>query len=262
MMSEHHIKTIVDYPNAKEVFPNTSISGGVNYFVWNKNYNGSCEFTSILNGKSDIMDRDLDEFPVIVRYNKAVKIIRKIRTFGESTMDSIVSAISPYALPTTIRGQKEKDIQHTLRLYSSKGVSYIAPEDVSKNIDTISTYRAMISQTSAEHAGEPSKDGKFRVLTSSMKVMEPGDVCTHSYIYAGPFKTKAEAQNTLQYIQTKFVRFLILQAVTSIHISKSTFVFVPLQDFTHKWTDSTLYQKYGITEEEINYIDSFIKEFA
>ena len=261
MMSEHHIKAMIDYPNAKEVFPNTSISGGVNYFIWKKQYNGKCEFTSILNGNTDSMTRNLDEFSVLVRYNKAVKIIRKVQALGEPTMNSIISSISPYALATSVRGTKEKDTNHTLRMYSSKGVSYISDDAVSKGIDTINTYRAMISQTSAEHAGEPSKDGKFRVLTTSMKIMEPGDVCTHSYIFAGPLKSKIEAENVLLYLQTKFARFLLLQAVTSIHISRSTFVFVPLLDFSKEWSDKLLAEKYGITNEEIDYINSFIKEF-
>lgn len=262
MMTEHHIQAMVDYPNAKEVFPNTSISGGVNYFVWKHDYVGSCAFTSILNGKAETMERQLDEFPVIVRYNDAVKIIRKVQNFYESTMDSIISPISPYALVTSTRGVKEKDAEHPLRMFSSQGTSYIGRDIVSKGTETINTYRAMISQTSAEHAGEPSKDGKFRVLTRSMRVMEPGDVCTHSYIYAGPLKSKREAENVLEYLQTKFVRFLILQAVTSIHISKSTFVFVPLQDFSQQWTDEKLAGKYGLTGEDIDYIESFIKEMA
>lgn len=262
MMGCHQIKSMIDFPNAKEVFPNTSISGGVNYFVWKKNYQGKCDFTSVLNGKSDTMKRDLDEFPVLVRYNSAVKIIRKIQAFKEPTMDTIISPISPYALPTKVRGVNKKDEKHSIRLFSSKGISYISKNDVEKGIDTINTYRAMISQTSAEHAGEPSKDGKFRVLTSSMRVMDPGDVCTHSYIFVGPMKTREEAENILKYLQTKFVRFLILQAVTSIHISKSTFVFVPIQDFSQIWTDESLKGKYDMTDEEMSYIDSFIKEMA
>lgn len=262
MMRDHKIKSMVDFPNAKEVFPNTSISGGVNYFVWKKNYQGQCDFTSVLNGNSDTMTRNLDEFPVLVRYNKAVRIIRKVRKLNEKTMDTIISPISPYALATSVRGVVLKNDKHSIRMFSSKGASYITPDDVQKGTKTIYTYRAMISQTSAEHAGEPSKDGKFRVLSSSMRVMEPGDVCTHSYIYAGPFNTKIEAENFLKYLQTKFARFLILQAVTSIHISRSTFVFLPFQDFTKVWTDGMLWNKYALLDEEVAYIESFIKEMA
>ena len=65
--------------------------------LWKKNYQGQCDFTSVLNGNSDTMTRNLDEFPVLVRYNKAVRIIRKVRKLNEKTMDTIISPISPYA---------------------------------------------------------------------------------------------------------------------------------------------------------------------
>ena len=57
----------------------------------------------------------------------------------------------------------------------------------------------------------------------------------------------------------KFARFLVLQALTSIHLSKSTFIFVPMQDFSKPWTDAELYAKYDLTEDEIAFIESMIK---
>ena len=117
----------------------------------------------------------------------------------------------------------------------------------------------MISQTSAEHAGEPSKDGKFRVISGSLKVLEPNEVCTHSYLTVGPFENIVLTQNCCEYFKTKFVRFLVLQAITSIHLTKSVFIFVPLQDFSTPWTDEELYQKYNLTDEEIAFIESMIK---
>lgn len=260
MMNDKHMVKMVDYPNAKEVFPNTSISGGVNYFVRNSDYNGECDFESVSKGKKKGLKRSLSEFPVLVRYNEAVTIIRKIEAYQEGSVSNFTSAISPYGLSTKVRGVDKKDPEHVLTLYSSKGESYISKDSVSKGTDTINTFRAMISQTSAEHAGEPSADGKFRVLTKSMRVMKPNDVCTHSYIFVGPFNTEVEATNAITYFKTKFVRFLLLQALTSIHISKSTFTFVPMQDFNQEWTDDKLYQKYGLSNEDIIFIESMVKE--
>ena len=72
-----------------------------------------------------------------------------------------------------------------------------------------------------------------------------------------------------KYIATKFQRFLLLQALTSIHITKDSFIFVPLQDFTVNsdidWSksvadiDRQLYAKYGLSEEEIAFIEKMIK---
>lgn len=117
----------------------------------------------------------------------------------------------------------------------------------------------MVSQIGAEHAGEPGKDGTFRVLTSSMRVLLPDEVCTNSYIVIGEYDNPVEAGNLLDYLKTKFVRFLVLQAVSSIHISKTSFTFVPSLDFSKPWTDAELYAKYSLTEEEIAFIESMIK---
>lgn len=78
MLNDRHLKVIVDYTNAKDIFPNTSISGGVNYFVWQRNYEGDCTFTNITNGEISTKIRNLSEFPILVRYNQAVDIIRKV----------------------------------------------------------------------------------------------------------------------------------------------------------------------------------------
>jgi site-specific DNA-methyltransferase (adenine-specific) len=52
---------------------------------------------------------------------------------------------------------------------------------------------------------------------------------------------------------------LLLQAISSIHITKDKFVFVPMQDFSEPWTDEKLYKKYGLTQDEIAFIESMIR---
>lgn len=258
MMSDSRISCIVDYTNAKDCFPQNSISGGVCYFLWNKNYDGKCHFVNIRNSKNTVTERPLDEFPVLVRYNEAVEIIHKVKRLNEPLLQNIVSSLTPYGLPTNYRGHSKKNIGD-LTLYSSEGVSYMTKDDVSKGLDSVNKYKVMISKMGAEHAGEPSKDGMFRVLTSTMRVLKPNEVCTHSYFVIGPFEDVSFAENLLCYLQTKFVRFLIMQCMSAVNLSRSVFAFVPLQDFSHPWTDEMLYKKYGLTEEEIAFIESMIR---
>lgn len=80
-----------------------------------------------------------------------------------------------------------------------------------------------------------------------------------NYRRLGSFENETEANNLCDYMKTKFFRFLLLQALTSINISKDKFLFVPLQDFSKPWTDSELYEKYNLTDEEINFIESMIR---
>ena len=71
------------------------------------------------------------------------------------------------------------------------------------------------------------------------------DPYSHSYLVPGRFRRCA--------------RFLLLQSISSINISKDKFQFVPLQDFSKPWTDEELYKKYGLTDEEIQFIESMIR---
>ena len=56
--------------------------------------------------------------------------------------------------------------------------------------------------------------------------------------------------------------FLILQIAMTQQLSKASFAFVPCQDFTRKWTDKQLFEKYDLSSEEVNYIQGMIKEMA
>lgn len=116
----------------------------------------------------------------------------------------------------------------------------------------------MISKTISEHAGEPGKDGRFKVI-SKIQVLDKQEVCTFSYFVIGKFMTPEEANNCYRYLSTKFARFLLLQAISSINLSKDKFIFVPTQDFTKCWTDEELYRKYDISDEESQFIDSMIR---
>ena len=100
---------------------------------------------------------------------------------------------------------------------------------------------------------------EHKVLTSSMRIINPGEVCTHSYFVIGAYDDYSHAENTLLYLKTKFVRALILLALTSINLSKLVFPFVPMQDFSKTWTDEELYKKYELTEDEIAFVESTIR---
>ncbi len=259
MMNDKHISHITDYINAKNCFPKTSISGGVCFFLWDRNYNGDCNFISVYNGKTNSMLRSLNEFPLIVRYNQSISILRKIYTSERKYLSDYVSSIGVFGIPSKEHGRKIKKDKNDLKLYSSSGTGYIAEDELQKGYEYINKYKVMVSKTGAEHACEPDQSGSFRVLTSALKVLSPREICNFSYIIVGNFAKKRDAENLLSYLKTKFARFLILMAVSSINISRKTFSFVPVQDFSKSWTDDELYIKYNLAKEEIKFIESMIK---
>ena len=205
MMEDNHIVRIVDFANAKDCFPQNSISGGVCYFLRERDTVGDCEFSNVSSGITNTVTRPLNEFPVLVRYNEAVSILHKVLHEKQEMLDSIISPLMPFGLSTNYRGLRDMDNEHNLLLHSSEGISYIEKKEVSKGIELIDKYKILVSKTSAEHAGEPGKDGSFRVLTSSLKVIGPNEVCTHSYFVIGAYDKIETANNLYTYLKTKFV---------------------------------------------------------
>jgi hypothetical protein len=221
MLSDRRICKIVDFINAKDCFPQNSISGGVNYFLWNRDYEGDCEFTTILGNEQDTQMRKLDEFPTFVRYNSAIEIIHKVHTSSFVPLSNVVSSRNPFGIPTAARGDETPKTGY-IKLISSKGIGYIPLSDVIKGTELVSKYKVMVSRITYEHAGEPDKDGKLRVL-SKIEVLQPQEVCTDSYLVIGSFETNIEAENLANYLRTKFARFLISQTLSAINLSKDKF---------------------------------------
>jgi len=257
MLGDRHISTLVDYSNSLDVFPNVDVAGGVCYFVWKEAYNGKCKYTNYRNGKATTAYRDLNEFQTFIRYPVASEIVKKVKEDGELTLDKVVSSRKPFGLATTAKPMKTGDI--TLRYNGGRG-PYKSTE-IRVGTEMIDQWKIIISRLTAEHAGQPAKDGKYRVL-STMELLKPGEICSETYLVAGAFDSKEEATNYMDYLKTQFVRFLILQIAMTQQLSKASFAFVPCQDFTRKWTDKQLFEKYDLSSEEVNYIQGMIKEMA
>ena len=261
MANDRHICSMVNFINGKEVFP-TSSTGSVNFFVWNKNYNGICNFTSVLNGESTTTNRFLNEFidiNVVVGNNIALNIIRKIQERNEPKFSENVKPYMPFGLRSYERG-KTNNYSGAIGLYTSDGLFYRDRNDVPEGRGYIDSYKIMTSKLLAEHAGEPDKSGRYKVL-SRTEIIEPCTACTESYLILAESTDKNVIENCMSYCATKFFRFLLLQAMSSINMTKDVFVFVPNQDFSRAWTDNELYEKYDLTKDEIDTIETMIKPF-
>lgn len=257
MLQDGRISVLYDYINSKDCFGGLSVSGGVCYFLWEKDHQGKCSFTSVNTGVKSTAIRDLKEFPIFVRYNEAVNIIHKIKAYKEDAIEGIMTSRNPFGIPTSARGSKKRNANSYV-LISSEGVGFVPQSEILSNNKIATKYKVMVTRIMREHAGEPDKNGQFSVL-ATVKVLRPKEVCTDSYIVGGGYGSAIKAKNLAAYLQTKFTRFLILQAAASINLSRATYQFVPMQDFSKPWTDAELYKKYKLTKEEIDFIESMIK---
>ena len=267
MLKDDRLKYIHDFLDAKDLFPTADIAGGINYVLWSKKYHGLCNYGCTYSGRSSFEMRKLNEYPIFIRRNAALDIIKKIIISTNNTVESFVSTQTPFGFVTTYRG-KAKQFEGAIKLYSSGGVSYVNREDIRRNSKWIDSYKVIFSKATCEHAGTPDKSGRYRVF-STMRILKPLEVCTQSYLVGGVFESQEMTENYMLYLKTCFVRFLILQLISTQDISTEKFQFVPLQDFTKEsdidWSksikeiDAQLYAKYGLTNEEIQYIESMIK---
>lgn len=254
MLSDHRIRKLFDYSDSSDCFNGVDIAGGICYFLWDQLYDGQCEVTTIYNGKKISKLRNLNEHTFFVRYWQALSIIRKVKNISKEFLENRVSSQKPFGLRTYVVPLSDGDI--TLRY--SKGTGPYKRELVSSLTECIDKWKVIMSYLTYDHAGKADRNGKRRIF-STLEILPPGAVCTETYIVIDSFDNKEEAENLLGYLKTLFVRFLVAQVTTTQHISKSNFSLVPVQDFSRSWTDEDLYKKYGLNQEEINFIESMIK---
>ena len=142
-------------------------------------------------------------------------------------------------------------------LYSSHGIGYFPHGRIFDKQNILGRYKVIITYAMSG-GNKPTADGNYQVI-STLRVLKPNEVCTETYLVLSTFDNEGQADNMCAYVRTKTFRFLLLQSLTSIHITKDSFQFVPLQDFSHPWTDEMLYKKYGLTKDEIAFIESMIR---
>lgn len=254
MLSDKHIRKLTDYTDSSDCFSGVDIAGGICYFLWDRDNPGLCEVTNTHSGKTTVMERQLDEFSTFVRYGEAISIIHKVKQQAHDFMDSQVLPRRPFGLDSNIKPKEHG----TIKVKSASGYGYISEKDVKAGFDIVEKYNVIMSKVSAEHAGQPDKNGQMKVI-SVIEILEPKVVCTETYLVIGSFDEISQANNLVSYMKTKFFRFLLQQSLYSQNISKDRFQFIPKESWTEEWNDEKLYKKYSLTDEEISFIESMIK---
>ena len=254
MLNDSRIRKIVDFEDASECFPGVDIAGGICYFLWERDSTGPCEVVNKHNSSEVMTKRPLNEFKTFIRHGQAVPILRKILSRKEDRMNNKVSASKPFGLRTFVRPQKTGDI--LLRWQNGEGP--YNRKDVTVGVEMIDRWKVITSYVGYDHAGNPGKDGRRRVF-SKIDILPPGTICTETYLVIGAFDNKEHAQNLVSYMKTRFFRFLVSQFMYSHHITKDSYSFVPVLDMDIAWTDEMLFSRYGLTDDEVAFVESKIR---
>ena len=258
MLQDKSMQVLYDFETSKEIFPTVDIAGGICYFLWNKENSHPCTVCNV-NAQSRVYaKRYLNDFDVFVRSNSSISILKKVTSKSQGFLNSMVLSINPFGFRTYFRGRKEH-FYGDIRILTSEGWSYVAPSEITKGNEYVSKYKIIVGRFVPSNGELNVKPGEgYRVLTMP-KILAPNEINTETYIDTAVFDTEDEANNYKRYLCTKFARFILRQAITSVNVTRECFTFVPIQDFTHKWTDEELYDKYSLSEEERQYIESLIK---
>ena len=282
MIHDKHIKLLHDFANSKDVFNNVDIKGGVCVYIRDEKYKGDCKcvrhgvggeaisIRPLCDGDDDIFIRE----PILVAIKNKV-----VRREDFEPLSRIVSARKPYGFAAdTMRDASKYGLpefsdtpqQGGYRILGlvdgrNRGYKYL-PLDypIPKNNAGINKYKVFVAE--AYGCGEIGESMSTPVLST------PGELCTETFLQIGPYETETEAKNCISYIKTKFFRAMVGIVKQTQHTTQKAYKYVPLQNFSNDsdvvWERSVpnicnqLYMKYGLSKEEIDFIETYVKEMA
>ena len=255
MLVDSRLRVLVDYFDANDCFPGIDISGGVCYFLWDRDNKGLCKVVSKRKDTTNELTRKLLEegSDSFIRFNQAISILRKVKAKeGFKSFMQVVSSRKPFGLDTKPHLLKQNSLGYVFT-YAYPENAYVKAQDISINNSWVSEHKVFISYAYGERGDFP-----YFVIGKPF-YGAPQTCCAETYLVIGPFASQNKCESCMSYMRTKFFRFLVLLKKNTQHATSKVYQFVPLQDFSHPWTDEMLYKKYGLTEEEIAFIESMIR---
>lgn len=266
MLHDDRIRVLHDFIDASDCFPGVEIKGGVCYFLWKNNERGLCHVMThvasniVTESVRPLLEPNMKTF---LRYHEQISILHKVHLLCEKTFDEIITSNDPFGFDIRFEGSYKRvkpnytteKFNEAVKFYYNgwrrEGIGYIGRSEIRKNQNLIDAYKIFIPK--AWGVG----DSRTDILNAFY--VEPNSVCTETYLSVGPFVSENEAKNALTYMQGRFFHFMVSMLKITQNSMKNVYSLVPLQDFSKPWTDEELYAKYGLTQDEINFIESMIR---
>jgi len=275
MKEDYHLAFLKDYRNDRYIFPSAHNDGGICYFRWDlSKKTNKVDYTYVtMDGKEYSHQTNLkNKFsPYVIRDMRVLPILEKIYTNKtvlqeQESFCHIVSKTRPFGLRKDLFNSPEnysssnlqfEPYKDSLKVYGVKGYKggakrtfgYINDNDILDKLSAIKKYKIFFTTTYSSDA----------VVPPSFIKGYPNDICTETFLLVGPFQTEEEMNNCASYMETDFFRFLLYLGHGTMQVNKSVFNLIPMQNFMHHWKDTELYSKYGLTSDEITFIEQTIK---
>jgi len=261
MLHDRRISHLVDYPKLYDGFPGVKIRGGVSYFLWNRDYDGPCSVQTMWDSEplGPPMTRRLDAYDVFVRRNEAMPVLEKVRAYRvngqpEPTLEKRVSSRKPFGFPTNYHGAASPNgLRQAVKFYGSQRITWIERSEIQVNPEWIDQWKVLLTYLQGTSGAVETQ------FVSKPIIAVPGEVCSETYLVAGSFKRKVEAENYAAYLRTRFVRFLVSLRKVTQHATKDVYAFVPDAPLDREWSDESLYERYGLNQDDISLIESVVR---
>ncbi len=277
MLNCNKFKIIHDFEDESQCFSNNEIKGGVHYFLWQRNYNGKCQYYFHPLHSSKIQVRNdylaLKNIDIIIREPNDYELIKKISkiegeyyAYPTKNFSGLVSPKDFFTNKQLLTSSwneysKTKTNKAYIKYYLNKQldnekIGWVALEQIPKNQNSININKIYIPAAAGT--------GKDNQILGKPFIGEKNSVCSQTYLVIGydPIHhnfTEDTLNNIITYIYTKFFRYLVSIKKKTQNGPRGVYQFVPIQDFTKPWTDEKLYKKYNLSDEEIKYIEDMIK---
>jgi len=270
MLTDDRLRSIDDYLSASEVFQGgMGGKGGICFFLWDRDNPGTCKVSThfkdwpVSTATRPLLEKGADVF---IRFNEGLSILKKVAAVETGSSKSLelpeskmfmqlVSSIGAFGLESTFRGKDQKS-KNDLKVYRNGGVGYVARSEIVKERDVFDKWKVFIGRAAP---GTGNKDTYPHKIISTPFLGEPGSISSWTYMFIGPFDSKSEAESVLSYLSCRLTRFLILLHKPSQDTTRRVYTFVPIQKWTRLWTDQALYEKYGISDSEIAFIEKVVR---
>ena len=268
--------------DSSKIFSNTAINGGVAIIYRDSTSNFTpigvftiySELNSILNKVQQISKESLMDLVTnrgLYKYSDLA--YKEEHDEMTKTADRRIAPSAFERMPKLFKIIKPEDGKEYIRIYGNlknERVFRWLRKDYIVPVENLDRYKVFISKADGA-AGQLGKPVPARI-TGKPIVMEPGVGCTETYITIGETKNREEAETISKYLMTKFARTMVGILKVTQNYAKPTWKYVPLQDFTSSsdidWSksiheiDLQLYKKYGLNQEEIDFIEKNVKEMA
>lgn len=275
MLNDKHLKVLMYESKGTNIFPNTEIKGGIAITLRDNN-------------------KDFGKIGIFTEYMELNAILHKVMGYNNDSLAEIITGAVPYHYTDELKNEHPEYVYLTgdsfdvrtnafdkladkiyfmdnpnddeyiqiFGLYEKQRSYMWVKRKYLTYPENFMKYKVMISKANGS--------GKFGETLSTPVIGDKEIGHTQSFISIGSFETKKEAENLVKYIKGKFTRCLLSVLKTTQDITPSKWKYVPMQDFTPnsdidwnksiKEIDMQLYKKYGLTEEEINFIETKVKE--